>query len=89
MTFGEIWGFRTDGLFESDAAAAEYTSKIDQSYLQGNLTGGWKGGDLRIRDLDGDDMISRGAYTVDNSGDLTIIGNSLPRFQYGVNITAQ
>lgn len=89
MTFGEIWGFRTDGLFESDAAAAEYTSKIDQSYLQGNLTGGWKGGDLRIRDLDGDDVISRGAYTVDNSGDLTIIGNSLPRFQYGVNITAQ
>lgn len=89
MTFGEIWGFRTDGLFASDAEAAEYTSRIDQSYVQGNLTGGWKGGDLRLLDLDNDQVISRGAYTVDNPGDLAIIGNSLPRYQYGVTLSAQ
>lgn len=89
MTFGEIWGFRTDGLFKSDAEAAEYTSRVDQSYLQGKLTDGWRGGDLKVKDLDGDGVISRGAYTVDEPGDLSIIGNSLPRYQYGINLSAQ
>ncbi len=88
MVFGEIWGFETDGLFASDAEAAEYTKKVDQSFLQTKLTGGWKGGDLKIVDRDGDGIISRGAYTVDNPGDLKIIGNDKPRFQYGINLNA-
>ena len=91
-TIGEIWGFVVDGLFESDEEAARYTDYagggIDQSYLAGGLSGGWKGGDLRFRDLDGDRIISKGGYTVDNPGDLKVIGNSMPRWQYGLTLQA-
>ncbi len=91
-TLGEIWGFRVDGLFQSDEEAAAYTDYalggIDQTYLAGGLNGGWRGGDLRFKDLDGDRIISKGGFTVDNPGDLCIIGNSLPRYQFGINLTA-
>lgn len=90
-TIGEIWGFVVDGLFVSDEEARTYTDYasggIDQSYLAGGLTGGWRGGDLRFKDLDGDRIISRGGYTVDNPGDMKVIGNSLPRYQYGGTFT--
>lgn len=86
MRIGEIWGYRTDGLFKSDAEAAEYASKYTfSSRLTGNLTGGWRGGDLKILDLNGDNFIGEtGEETVDNPGDRTIIGNSLPSLSYGI-----
>lgn len=91
-TIGEIWGFRVDGLFASDAEAEAYTDYdnggVDQSFISGGLRGGWKGGDLKFRDLDHDRIISKGGYTVDESGDLEIIGNSLPRWQYGLTLSA-
>lgn len=91
-TLGEIWGFRVDGLFKDDAEAQAYTDYaaggIDQSYLAGGLNGGWRGGDLKFKDLDGDRVISKGGFTVDNPGDLRIIGNRLPRYQAGVTLTA-
>lgn len=89
MTIGEIWGFKTDGLFESDEAAASWTSVVDQSYMEHDLTGGWKGGDIRYLDLDGDNVISVGGYTYDIPGDMTIIGNSEPRWQYGITLGVQ
>ncbi len=76
---GQIWGLKADGLFQSDAEAAAYP--IDQSQLYG---GAWHAGDVRYLDLDGDNKITRGKNTADSSGDLRIIGNTSPRYQYGV-----
>ena len=76
---GEIWGLKADGLFQSDAEAAAYP--IDQSLLYG---GTWHAGDVKYLDLDGDQKITSGKATADSSGDLRIIGNSTPRYQYGV-----
>lgn len=91
-TIGEIWGFTVDGLFRDDDQARSYTDYasggIDQSLLSGGLRGGWMGGDLKFRDLDGDRIISKGGYTVDDPGDLRVIGNSLPRYQFGLTFTA-
>ena len=91
-TLGEIWGFKVAGLFKDDAEAAAYTDYagggIDQTYLAGGLNGGWRGGDLKFIDIDGDRIISKGGFTVDNPGDLRIIGNSLPRYQFGIRFTA-
>lgn len=91
-TLGEIWGFRVAGLFKDDQEARSYTDYasggIDQSYLAGGLNGGWRGGDLKFEDLDGDRIISKGGFTVDNPGDLRIIGNRLPRYQFGITLTA-
>ena len=83
MELGEIWGFHIDGLFASDAEAADYTSKVDQSYCNANLNGGWKAGDLKYADLDGDGVIGVGKNTLDEHGDRIYLGNGLPRLHYG------
>ena len=84
MELGEIWGFHVDGLFASDAEAKEYTSRVDQSYCNANLNGGWKAGDVKYADLDGDGVIGVGKGTLDDHGDLIYLGNSLPRLHYGL-----
>ena len=81
---GEIWGFVVDGLFASDEEAAAYTAQVDQSYVSTRITGGWKGGDLRYLDLDGNGKISEGAGKVDDPGDMQIIGNSRIKLRYGI-----
>lgn len=88
MKLGEIWGFETDGLFQSDEEAAEYSSLVDLSYVSGQLPSGtWKGGDLKYVDLDGDGKIGIGSNNVDDPGDRKILGNSLPRMQYSFTLS--
>ena len=90
MRYGEIWGYTTDGLFASDQEAANY--EVDQSIVCSiifNSTGGEQGlraGDLKYVDLDGDGIVSPGANTVENPGDRRVIGNSQPRYQYGLTL---
>ena len=90
MRYGEIWGYRVGGLFATDDEAANY--EVDQSivnYIIKASSGDEKGlraGDMKFLDLDGDKKITRGNNTVDNPGDRVIIGNSQPRFQYGINL---
>jgi hypothetical protein len=84
---GEIWGFIADDLFQTDEEAAEYSSQVDLSYVNGKLPGGvWKAGDLKYIDLDGDGKISIGANSAIDPGDRKIIGNRLPKLQYGINL---
>jgi hypothetical protein len=88
MKLGEIWGFETDGLFQSDEDATEYSNQVDLSYVSGQLPGGtWKGGDLKYVDLDGDGKIGIGSNNVEDPGDRKILGNSLPRLQYGFTLS--
>jgi hypothetical protein len=82
MDIGEIWGYKADHLFATDEEAASYP--VDLSFFKAqNL---WKAGDLRYEDLDGDGAVNPGQGTLDDHGDLTIIGNVTPRFSYGVNL---
>lgn len=91
-TIGEIWGFSVAGLFDDDTEARAYTDYaaggIDQTLLSGGLRGGWKGGDLKFVDIDGDRIISKGGYTVDDPGDMSVIGNRMPRYQFGIDLSA-
>lgn len=81
---GEIWGLQNDGLFQSkeEIAALDETEIIPWGALE--IVEGWP----KYKDLDGDKRITKGT-TVDNPGDLSIIGNSNPRFRYGINLTAE
>ena len=83
MEIGEIWGFHVIGLFATDEEAKEYTSKVDQSYFNANLNGGWKAGDLKYADLDGDGVVGVGDNTLSNPGDRFYLGNQKARFHYG------
>ncbi len=84
--FGEMWGFVTDGYFASDEEAAN--NPVNQNYLNAQIYGGWKAGDLKFVDLDGNDKIDIGSNTVDDPGDRKIIGNSEPRYHYGLSMNA-
>lgn len=77
---GEIWGFRVKGIAQSDKEMDEWLAMHDQSSLGSD----WGGGDFMYYNLDDDSSINEGAKTIYNPGDCTIIGNSTPRYQYGV-----
>lgn len=89
---GDMWGYHVDGFFLSDDEAANY--KVDQTAVNNIINSsagsekGLKAGDLKYLDLDGDEIISFGANTADKPGDRTIIGNSQPRYAFGVNLGA-
>jgi TonB-linked SusC/RagA family outer membrane protein len=87
MTVGELWGFETDGLFQSDPAPNEYINTI----FNASADAIWRAGDLKIRNRDGsaDNMITKGEQTVDDPGDMTIIGNTEPRYQYSVTVSTE
>lgn len=89
MEIGEIWGYVTDGLFQTDEEAKAYAEKVDLSYVLKGQTGGWQAGDVKFVDLDGDGKVGIGSNNVDNPGDRKILGNSLPSFSYGISASAQ
>jgi TonB-linked SusC/RagA family outer membrane protein len=75
---GEIWGYETVGIFQTQDAVK---NAPDQSRLGNN----WRAGDIQYADLNGDGIISPGGNTLSNPGDRKIIGNSSPRYTFGVN----
>jgi TonB-linked SusC/RagA family outer membrane protein len=75
---GQIWGYKTAGLFQSDAEVAGWAN---QSQLYG---GKWNPGDVKYLDLNGDNKITPGKLTADSSGDLRIIGNSQAHYLFGL-----
>jgi len=86
---GDIWGFVVDGLFETDQEAQDYNANVCDalSYIgTSRMVGGFRAGDLRYIDLDGDGKLGVGANTVDDPGDRKILGNSLPSLQYGFTL---
>ena len=78
--YGEIWGFRTDRYFES---AEDVANSPSQAALEkGSFTYG--PGDIKFKDLNGDNKIDWGEGTVENHGDLVKIGNTTPRYNYAL-----
>lgn len=100
-TYGEIWGYETDRLYQVDDFAYDadgelirVTSEDDfpvnqlsdpSAPTQGELQGGnfyFGPGDVKFKDLNGDGVINDGSRLTDDHGDLKIIGNSTPRYEY-------
>lgn len=82
---GEIWGYTNDGYW---TAANVSQAKAMQALFKASNTGIWLPGDIKFKDLNGDGVINNGDNTLANPGDLTVIGNSLPRYTYGINLSA-
>ena len=79
---GEIWGYRTDGLIKTQQQADEYNRTHDNHFL---TTQKWTPGDIAFKDLNNDHKINNGSNKLGDMGDMTIIGNSTPRYQYTIN----
>jgi TonB-linked SusC/RagA family outer membrane protein len=89
MVLGDIWGLQVDRLLqESDFDTnGKLLSHIpDQTSV---FPSGYKfaPGDVLYKDLDEDGFIKKGASTGDPK-DYSIIGNALPRYEYGFSIGA-
>lgn len=74
-SIGQFWGYKTDGLFKTDAEAAAYTNSKG-ARIQPKA----QAGDIRFVDIDGSGAI--------DSGDMTFIGNPIPKFSYGFGADA-
>lgn len=85
---GQIWGLTSDRLLQADDVITnngKIVNGIDYSRaMGGNFKFG--AGDVHYVDTNGDGAISRGAGTADDHGDLTKIGNSTPRYKYGITL---
>lgn len=86
QTLGEIWGYETEGFFIDDADIAAHAKQDPQ--MRASPSGKWFPGDIKLRDLNGDGLINVGENKVGKSGDRRIIGNSAPRYMYGINLGA-
>ena len=75
--YGEIWGLTTDKIMQTDADVA---AMPDQSFYYNT----WGPGDIAYKDLNHDGVIDEGARTLDDHGDLSVIGNSTPKFNFGI-----
>lgn len=93
MVWGDIWGFETERYFTEDDfdgknadGSWKYKKGVaDQTGLQSN--GFVYGpGDIKFKDLDGDGKIDGGEATDEDHGDLRVIGNSLPRYEYSFHL---
>ena len=85
MVIGEIWGYETLGFFTS---AADIASHANQSMFLSTSSGQTFAGDIKLADRNKDGFVNPGTSTVDNPGDRFIIGNSAPRYLYGINLSA-
>lgn len=83
-TIGEIWGYTVNDLYRSQEQVNAHLETTDLSYFGST----WRPGDVRYEDTNGDGVVGPGKYTVDDHGDMSIIGNSEPRFLYAFNGTA-
>jgi TonB-linked SusC/RagA family outer membrane protein len=86
---GEIWGYVTDRFYT--------VNDFVPGTLNANLRGGTlqpgvpkqngqapNPGDILYKDLNKDGVITNGALTLSNPGDLKVIGNSSQRYRYGL-----
>ena len=83
---GEIWGYETEGFFKDQADIDSHAKQSPQ--MRASPTNIWYPGDIKLRDLNTDGFINVGANKVSDPGDRKIIGNSSPRYTFGINLGA-
>lgn len=74
---GEIWGLVTDGIIQTaDEKMPDQTAFYPT----------WGPGDMKYKDLNSDGKVTGdlGTATLTDHGDLTVIGNSTPRYNIGI-----
>lgn len=87
MNCGEIWGYEAVGLAKTQEEMDAHLATLPNGG-QNTIGLDWGAGDIMYADLNGDGKIDGGAGTIDDHGDLKIIGNTTPRFNFGLDLYA-
>lgn len=98
---GEILGLTSIGIAKSQAEMDAHLDALDRRFeevngyapavaRQGQSWYGtnWSAGDMMYEDVNGDGQITWGDWNWNNPGDMKVIGNSTPRFLFGIDINA-
>lgn len=83
----EIWGYETVGLAKTDEEMQAHLATLPNGG-QNALGSDWRAGDIMYADLNGDGKISGGAGTLNDHGDMKVIGNHTPRYLFGLDLNA-
>ena len=104
--YGEIWGYRTDRLYQNDDFVFNEDGTLKQIVVNGKTMNQLKDpngvyqdylqsgefyfgpGDVKFVDLNHDGTLDDGSRTVNDHGDLEVIGNTTPQYEYGLRISA-
>lgn len=78
---GEIWGYTSVGIAKTNEQMTDHLQNNKPSWGDN-----WAAGDVMYKDLTGDGKVNQGNNTLDNHGDLTIIGSNHPRYKFGINL---
>ncbi|MBC7949315.1 MAG: TonB-dependent receptor [Chitinophagaceae bacterium] len=76
-----VWGYRTDGFFQSKAEADAYKATVQYPFFANP-----NAGDIKYLDLNKDGVISAGDGTPDNPGDLVYLGTTNARYTFGFDL---
>lgn len=84
---GDIWGYETVGIAKTDKEMQDHLASLSKGG-QSAMGSNWGAGDIMYKDVNGDGKIDGGKNTVLDPGDRRIIGNTTPRYNFGLNLDA-
>ena len=82
---GELWAYETIGIAKSQEEMDQHLASLPNGG-QDALGSQWSAGDIMYKDLNGDGKIDAGSSTLGDPGDKKIIGNSTPRYRFGLTL---
>lgn len=85
MEWGTFWGYETIGIAKTQEEMDAHLATLPNGG-QNALGNNWGAGDIMYADLNGDGKIDGGQGTLSDHGDRKIIGNTTPRFSYGIDL---
>lgn len=85
MKMGEIWGYKTVGIAKTQEEMDAHLASLPNGG-QDAIGARWEAGDIMYADLNGDGKVDNGSKTEGDHGDLTVIGNSTPRYLFGIDL---
>lgn len=84
---GELWGYTTIGIAKSQGEMDAHLASLPNGG-QNKLGNKWGAGDIMYADINGDGKVDGGQGTLADPGDQKIIGNSTPRYNFGLMLDA-
>lgn len=79
------FGYQFDGIIQNDQELIDYKARFSAGGIPGDLTVG----DAKYRDLDNDGLLSVLGNGANGSGDVVYLGNTNPRYSFGLNLNVE